>query len=51
MGVKSPTFSTESMGSVFRKRSGQSFSLLCQAQGYPSPIFRQVTFTSWIDVN
>lgn len=44
VGAKSPTFSTESMGSIFRKRVGQPFTLLCQAQSYPAPIFRQVIF-------
>lgn len=42
VGAKSPTFSSESMGSIFRKRIGQGFALLCQAQSYPAPIFRQV---------
>lgn len=32
------------MGSIFRKRVGQGFALLCQAQSYPAPIFRQVSF-------
>lgn len=44
VGAKSPTFSTESMGSIFRKREGQPFTLLCQAQSYPAPVFRQVFF-------
>lgn len=42
VGAKSPTFSSESMGSIFRKRIGQGFALLCQAQSFPAPIFRQV---------
>ena len=32
------------MGSIFRKREGQPFTLLCQAQSYPAPVFRQVFF-------
>lgn len=49
VGAKSPAFSSESMGSIFRKRIGQSFALLCQAQSYPAPKFRQVFYENTDD--
>jgi hypothetical protein len=42
VGMKAPMFSSESMSSTFRKSFGQSFNLLCQAQAFPKPSFRQV---------
>lgn len=35
-----PTFSGDAKGSWFVKYMGQSFGLLCQAQGFPVPAFR-----------
>jgi len=40
VGAKAPTFSGDAKGSWFVKLMGQSFGLLCQAQGFPVPAFR-----------
>lgn len=42
VGSKAPSFSTESALSSIKRHQGQSFALLCQAQAFPVPIFRQV---------
>ncbi|RZF38601.1 hypothetical protein LSTR_LSTR010934 [Laodelphax striatellus] len=42
--MKAPTFSSESRSSTFLKVKGQSFSLLCQAQAFPVPLFRWYKF-------
>lgn len=42
MGAKAPTFSGDSKSFTFMREVGQHFALLCQAQGYPTPLFRQV---------
>lgn len=44
VGAKAPTFSTDSKSSTFVRAIGQSFGLLCQAQSFPVPLFRQVLF-------
>lgn len=41
---KAPTFSTDARSSTFVRIVGQSFGLLCQAQAFPVPIFRQVIY-------
>ncbi|XP_041784478.1 Down syndrome cell adhesion molecule-like protein Dscam2 isoform X21 [Anopheles merus] len=40
IGSKAPTFSSDSMGSIFRRNRHTNFALLCQAQAYPVPITR-----------
>lgn len=40
VGAKAPSFSSDSKGSIFVREQGQSFALLCQAQGSPVPIYR-----------
>lgn len=42
MGSKAPAFSTDAHSSSFIRTVGHGFALLCQAQAYPVPIFRQV---------
>lgn len=42
IGSKAPTFSSDSMGSIFRRNRHTNFALLCQAQAYPVPITRLV---------
>lgn len=44
VGSKAPTFSTDYLLSSIKRHSGQGFALLCQAQAFPVPIFRQVLF-------
>ncbi|KAF7271146.1 hypothetical protein GWI33_015952 [Rhynchophorus ferrugineus] len=39
IGYKAPTFATESKGSIFDKKLGKGFALLCPAQGLPVPLF------------
>ena len=40
VGAKAPTFSGDVKGIWLAKSSGQSFGLLCRAQGFPVPAFR-----------
>ncbi|CAA9994318.1 unnamed protein product [Nesidiocoris tenuis] len=40
VGSKAPSFPSESSSSTFRRKSGQSLEMLCQAQAYPLPTFR-----------
>ncbi|KAJ8967480.1 hypothetical protein NQ314_002794 [Rhamnusium bicolor] len=40
VGVKGPVFSNDNLISAFNRVTGQSFALLCQAQGLPVPRFR-----------
>lgn len=40
VGSKPPSFSTE--GTSIKRQAAQNFALLCQAQAFPVPIFRQV---------
>ncbi|KAI5709798.1 hypothetical protein M8J75_003371 [Diaphorina citri] len=40
VGFKAPTFSSSALSSMFRKKSGLGFALLCDAQAYPVPFFR-----------
>lgn len=42
VGSKAPTFSSDSKISMFVRRTGDSFALLCQAQAYPVPLIRLV---------
>lgn len=42
VGVKGPVFSTDNLINAFIRNAGQSFALLCQAQGLPVPRFRWV---------
>lgn len=42
VGSKAPTFSTDANSISFTRNVDQSFGLLCQAQAYPAPLFRQV---------
>lgn len=42
IGSKAPTFSTDFTSSALTRHSGQALVLLCQAQAFPVPIFRQV---------
>ncbi|KAL1463714.1 hypothetical protein WDU94_015440 [Cyamophila willieti] len=42
VGLKSPTFSSDLKSSSFTRRVGQGFGLLCQAQGYPAPMYRAI---------
>lgn len=42
VGAKGPTFSADSKSYTFVRAIGQSFALLCQAQSFPVPLFRQV---------
>lgn len=44
VGSKAPTFSTDANSISFTRNVGQSFGLLCQAQAYPAPLFRQVSY-------
>ncbi|XP_025834462.1 Down syndrome cell adhesion molecule-like protein Dscam2 isoform X25 [Agrilus planipennis] len=46
VGYKPPTFSNDatSVSYTFTRHMGQSFALLCQAQAYPSPIFKWYKF-------
>lgn len=51
VGSKAPTFSTDANSISFTRNVDQSFGLLCQAQAYPAPIFRQVAYdTPYISV-
>lgn len=43
---KSPTFQTDSKVSMFVRRTGEDFALLCQAQAFPVPLIRYVTIHS-----
>lgn len=40
VGSKAPSFSTE--GTSIKRQAVQNFALLCQAQAFPVPLFRQV---------
>lgn len=40
VGMKAPTFSTDTKITAFVRNEGHSCNLLCQAQGYPVPNFR-----------
>lgn len=40
IGMKAPTFSTDSKLAWYVKDVMQSFALLCPAQGYPAPQIR-----------
>jgi len=40
VGTKAPTFSSDSSSFTFKKRNGESFGLLCQAQAFPVPFIR-----------
>lgn len=42
VGAKAPSFSSDSKTSSYTRTIGSSFSLLCLAQGYPTPHFRSV---------
>lgn len=42
VGAKAPSFSTDSKSITFERSIGQGFGLLCQAQAFPVPLFRQV---------
>jgi hypothetical protein len=44
MGSKAPAFSTDSKSFTFDRETGQGFALLCLAQGFPVPAFRQVKY-------
>lgn len=46
VGSKAPTFSTDANSISFTRVIGQSFGLLCQAQAFPTPTFRQVDIFS-----
>lgn len=39
---KSPTFQTDSKVSMFVRKTGEDFALLCLAQAYPVPLIRYV---------
>uniref|UniRef100_A0A2H1WWH5 SFRICE_009626 n=1 Tax=Spodoptera frugiperda TaxID=7108 RepID=A0A2H1WWH5_SPOFR len=39
---KPPSFSTDFTLSAVTRHKGQSFAILCQAQAFPIPVFRQV---------
>ncbi|XP_031351211.1 Down syndrome cell adhesion molecule-like protein Dscam2 isoform X3 [Photinus pyralis] len=41
VGVKTPVFSSDNLINAFARNFGQSFALLCQAQGFPVPRFSQ----------
>lgn len=40
VGSKAPTFSTDSKISMFVRKTGEDFALLCQAQAFPVPLIR-----------
>lgn len=40
IGSRVPTFPSDSKSSTFVRDEGSSFALLCQAQGFPTPLFR-----------
>lgn len=40
VGAKAPTFSSADLSRTIAHRIGQGFSLLCQAQAFPVPMFR-----------
>lgn len=42
VGSKAPTFSTDSKISMFVRKAGENFALLCQAQAFPVPLIRYV---------
>ncbi|XP_059477743.1 cell adhesion molecule Dscam2 isoform X45 [Neocloeon triangulifer] len=44
VGSKAPAFSTDSKSFTFDRQTGQSFGLLCLAQGFPVPAFRWYKF-------
>ncbi|XP_072939083.1 cell adhesion molecule Dscam1 isoform X15 [Epargyreus clarus] len=44
VGSKSPTFSSDVQFSGIIRKTGQDFSLLCQAQAFPVPLFRWYKF-------
>ncbi|KAI5709493.1 hypothetical protein M8J75_000679 [Diaphorina citri] len=44
VGSKAPKFSSDLKLSMFERHAGQSFALLCSAQGYPVPFFRTCWF-------
>lgn len=48
VGSKAPTFSTDANSISFTRNVDQSFGLLCQAQAYPAPLFRQVSYDTSI---
>lgn len=46
VGSKSPTFSSDSKGSIFVRHEHSSFAMLCQAQAFPVPLIRYVSSTN-----
>ncbi|XP_022176409.1 Down syndrome cell adhesion molecule-like protein Dscam2 isoform X50 [Myzus persicae] len=44
VGLKSPVFSSDAESARYRKRSNNNLSVLCSAQGYPTPSFRWYKF-------
>ncbi|KAH9631225.1 hypothetical protein HF086_005996 [Spodoptera exigua] len=44
IGFKSPSFSSGSKLAWFEIHQNQDFALICPAQGYPVPIFRDILF-------
>lgn len=48
MGSKAPAFSTDATSIAFVRFVHTGFGLLCQAQGFPVPLFRQVKFFKFV---
>lgn len=46
VGSKSPTFSSDSKGSIFVRHEHSSFAMLCKAQAFPVPLIRYVSSTN-----
>ncbi|XP_068899427.1 cell adhesion molecule Dscam1 isoform X22 [Tenebrio molitor] len=44
IGSKAPAFSNDAVSSTYIRSVGLGFGLLCQAQGYPAPLFRWYKF-------
>lgn len=40
VGLKPPTFSSDSVSTHFKKKAGHPLALLCQGQAYPVPSFK-----------
>lgn len=47
VGAKAPTFPSDSKISMFVRKEHDSFALLCQAQGLPTPLIRLVLLVRW----
>lgn len=45
VGAKAPTFSSDALSQTISRKEGQGFALLCQAQGFPVPLFRYASYS------